>query len=95
MGFASLVAHLNQTGDARLFKIPNDPQITLLGAWLRRCSSGERRQLWNVLKDEVSLVSPRPFPLSHLSGYGRRHFSRLGAKPGNTGPWEVRGHGAF
>ncbi len=85
------VAHLNHTGDPRLFKIPNDPRVTRVGALLRRWSLDELPQLWNVLVGDMSLVGPRPFFESDLSAYRDHHFSRLGAKPGITGLWQVTG----
>ncbi len=85
------VAHLNHSGDSRLFKIPNDPRVTRLGAWLRRWSLDELPQLFNVLLGDMSLVGPRPFFESDLQSYEDRHFRRLGAKPGITGLWQVRG----
>jgi exopolysaccharide biosynthesis polyprenyl glycosylphosphotransferase len=87
----STVAHLNCTGDPRLFKIPDDPRVTRLGAWLRRWSLDELPQLWNVLRGQMSLVGPRPFFESDLAGYLDHHFGRLGAKPGITGLWQVNG----
>jgi exopolysaccharide biosynthesis polyprenyl glycosylphosphotransferase len=84
-------AHLNQTGDPRLFKIPNDPRITRVGAWLRRWSLDELPQLCNVLKGDMSLIGPRPFFEADLAGYADHHFGRLGAKPGITGLWQVKG----
>ncbi|PYP13104.1 MAG: hypothetical protein DMD54_17385 [Gemmatimonadetes bacterium] len=86
-----LVAHLNHSGDPRLFKIPNDPRISRVGGWMRRWSLDELPQLWNVLKGEMSLVGPRPFPESDFMDYQVHHFARLGAKPGITGLWQVSG----
>jgi len=86
-----LVAHLNHSGDPRLFKIPNDPRVSRIGRWLRRWSLDELPQLWNVLKGEMSLVGPRPFPESDFMEYQVHHFARLGAKPGITGLWQVSG----
>ncbi len=86
-----LVAHLNHSGDPRLFKIPNDPRISRVGEWMRRWSLDELPQLWNVLRGEMSLVGPRPFPESDFTEYQVHHFARLGAKPGITGLWQVSG----
>ena len=85
------LAHLNHSGDSRLFKIPNDPRVTRLGIWLRRWSLDELPQLWNVLRGDMSLVGPRPFFERDLAKYEDHHFRRLGAKPGITGLWQVSG----
>ena len=85
------LAHLNHSGDPRLFKIPNDPRVSRVGRWLRRWSLDELPQLWNVLTGEMSLVGPRPFPESDFMEYQVHHFARLGAKPGITGLWQVSG----
>ncbi len=90
-GAKSSVAHLNRSGDPRLFKIPEDPRVTRTGRWLRRWSLDELPQLWNVLMGEMSLVGPRPFFAADLPLYQAHHFSRLGAKPGVTGLWQVSG----
>jgi len=87
----SRVAHLNRTGDVRLFKIPDDPRITRLGRVLRRWSLDELPQLWNVFRGEMSLVGPRPFFAEDLGAYEEHHFRRLGAKPGMTGIWQIQG----
>jgi len=86
-----IVAHLNHSGDPRLFKVPNDPRVSRVGRWMRRWSLDELPQLWNVLRGEMSLVGPRPFPESDFMEYQVHHFARLGAKPGITGLWQVSG----
>jgi exopolysaccharide biosynthesis polyprenyl glycosylphosphotransferase len=89
------VAHLNKHatngGDARMFKVPNDPRMTHVGRFLRRHSLDELPQLINVLKGEMSLVGPRPLILDedqHVREWARQ---RLNLKPGMTGPWQVLG----
>ncbi len=85
------LAHLNHTGDARLFKIRDDPRTTRLGRILRRWSLDELPQLANVLIGEMSLIGPRPFFESDFEEYEDHHFRRLDAKPGITGLWQVSG----
>ena len=85
------LAHLNRTGDARFFKIENDPRTTRFGRLLRQWSLDELPQLWNVLIGDMSLVGPRPFFESDFESYEHHHFRRLDAKPGITGLWQVSG----
>lgn len=85
------LAHLNETGDTRLFKIRDDPRTTSLGRFLRRWSLDELPQLANVFIGEMSLIGPRPFFEADFSDYEDHHFRRLDAKPGITGLWQVSG----
>ena len=88
------VAHLNAhfgLGDARMFKIPDDPRQTTAGRFLRKYSIDEFPQLWNVLRGQMSLVGPRPLiPHEHqfVNDWGLR---RLDLTPGLTGLWQVCG----
>ncbi|MBM7114000.1 exopolysaccharide biosynthesis polyprenyl glycosylphosphotransferase [Archangium primigenium] len=89
------LAHLNTSGDARLFKIPNDPRVTRVGTFLRKWSLDELPQLFNVLRGDMSVVGPRPFFESDLATYRDHHFGRLGARPGITGLWQVSGRSSI
>lgn len=87
------VAHLNmhRESDPRMFKVPSDPRVTRVGAFLRRSRIDELPQLINVLKGEMSLVGPRPLILDEdrfVENWARR---RLSLRPGITGLWQVLG----
>jgi lipopolysaccharide/colanic/teichoic acid biosynthesis glycosyltransferase len=74
-----------------IFKIKDDPRITPVGKFLRRTSFDEFPQLINVLRGDMSLVGPRPHPLSDVAKYEEWHKARLAIRPGLTGLWQIRG----
>jgi exopolysaccharide biosynthesis polyprenyl glycosylphosphotransferase len=80
--------HLNER-DGILFKIDADPRITRVGKILRRFSLDEWPQLWNVLKQDMSLVGPRPSVPDEYKQYALNHLRRLDVTPGVTGLWQV------
>jgi exopolysaccharide biosynthesis polyprenyl glycosylphosphotransferase len=77
--------------EGHVFKIRNDPRVTVIGRVLRRFSMDELPQVWNVLRGEMSIVGPRPPLPREVHQYEVRHLTRLRAKPGITGLWQISG----
>jgi lipopolysaccharide/colanic/teichoic acid biosynthesis glycosyltransferase len=77
--------------DGPLFKMRNDPRVTKPGSIMRKLSIDELPQLWNVIRNEMSMVGPRPALPSEVEKWGSALHSRLRVKPGITGMWQVNG----
>ncbi len=78
-------------GSGPLFKMKNDPRVTKIGNFLRKTSLDELPQLINVVKNEMSLVGPRPALRAEMSEWSFDLYARLRVKPGITGMWQVSG----
>jgi len=79
----------NEVGGA-YFKIKNDPRVTRVGAWLRKTSLDELPQLLNVIKGEMSIVGPRPLPVTGFE-HEEWYIRKAAVQPGMTGLWQISG----
>lgn len=83
--------NLNERKDGPFFKIKNDPRVTKVGRVLRKLRLDEFPQVINVLKNEISLVGPRPYPPEEIEAYPAEFKMLAQAKGGITGLSQVRG----
>ena len=72
-------------------KYRHDPRITKIGNTLRRTSLDELPQIFNVFKNEMSFIGPRPYMLNEKEKIGQDIDTVLTVKPGITGLWQVSG----
>ncbi len=90
----SLKANLLDKNESKgnvIFKIKRDPRITRIGRFLRKYSIDEFPQMFNVLKGDMSLVGPRPFPVEESRKLEYNHSERFTVRPGITGLAQIKG----
>ena len=89
--FRSMTAEAEEYGPE--WSGENDPRITGMGKILRRTYIDEIPQMINVLKNEMSLIGPRPerpFFVEQLKKEMPYYYKRLSVKPGITGWAQIK-----
>lgn len=72
-------------------KVDDDPRITKVGRFIRKCSIDEMPQFLNVMNGDLSVIGPRPITRDELE----QHFTDeekaelLSVQPGITGLWQA------
>ncbi len=62
-----------------------DSRITAAGRIIRKWKLDELPQFWNVIRDDMSLVGPRPDLAEYLAALNPNQRQVMGLKPGITG----------
>ena len=73
-----------------VFKIRDDPRMTRVGRFIRRCSIDELPQLYTVLRGDMSIVGPRPALPREVAQYDAYAMQRLIVSPGLTCYWQIQ-----
>jgi lipopolysaccharide/colanic/teichoic acid biosynthesis glycosyltransferase len=75
----------------RNYKLKCDPRVTRIGQILRKFSLDELPQLFNIVRQEMSLVGPRIITPEELEKYGSHGGTLMTVVPGLTGLWQISG----
>ena len=70
--------------------IGNIKKITFIGSILRLTKIDELPQLINIIKNDMSIIGPRPLYLDFNKFYKKQHQPRLLIKPGLTGLAQIK-----
>lgn len=80
--FRTMVANADRIGGPS--SAADDPRITRAGAFLRRYKLDELPQLINVIRDDMSLVGPRPEVPQYVEMFNEEEKVILSVAPGIT-----------
>jgi lipopolysaccharide/colanic/teichoic acid biosynthesis glycosyltransferase len=76
--------------DGPQFFMEDDPRLTRVGKFIRKCQIDELPQFLNVLAGDMSVVGPRPSPRKENQCCPPWREARLSVLPGVTGLWQVK-----
>ena len=74
-----------RNADGSTYNGDDDPRVTKIGRFMRKNSIDELPQFLNVFLGHMSLIGPRPDPLSDMDIYTEEQKTKLRVRPGITG----------
>jgi lipopolysaccharide/colanic/teichoic acid biosynthesis glycosyltransferase len=86
--YRTMVADADKKG--ALITLGNDPRVTVIGSFLRKCKVDELPQLLNVIKGDMSLVGPRPEVSKYVELYTEDQKKVLDIMTGITDPASLK-----
>lgn len=75
--------------------LPDSIRLTKFGKLLRSTSFDELPELVNIIKDDMSIVGPRPLLIQYLPLYNNQQKKRHDVRPGLSGLAQVNGRNAI
>lgn len=67
------------------YLLPDPDRLSTVGKIIRATSVDELPQFINIIKGEMSLIGPRPLPITYLKRYNCRQALRQTMRPGMSG----------
>lgn len=74
--------NMNENRDKDGNLLPASERVTKFGHFMRKFSFDELLNFWNVVKGEMSIIGPRPYPTFFAERMTERHKMRSAVRPG-------------
>lgn len=75
--------------------LPDTVRLTKFGRVLRASSLDELPEAWNILKGDMSIIGPRPLPVSYTEYFTEEEWHRHDVRPGLSGWAQVHGRNSI
>ena len=83
---------MNEKKDKYGHFLPDEMRVTKVGKFLRYSRLDELPNIFNVIKNDLNFVGPRPLYVDYLNLYNNRQIKRHDVLPGITGWAQINGN---